>query len=45
MELPSSRTVRSKPKYLKVCGRNKTKGPKQDSQNRLWSPMHEGGEP
>jgi len=26
-------------------GSNKTKGPKQDSQNRLRSPMHEGGEP
>jgi hypothetical protein len=24
---------------------NKTKGPKQDSQNRLRSPMPEGGEP
>jgi len=23
---------------------NKSKGPKQDSQNRLWSPMPEGGE-
>jgi hypothetical protein len=38
--------VRSKqPKYnLKVFGSKKTKGPKQDSQNRLWSPMPEGGE-
>jgi len=26
-------------------GSNKTKGPKQDSQNRLRSPMPEGGEP
>jgi hypothetical protein len=42
--------VRSKqPKYrepnnLKVFGSKKTKGPIQDSQNRLWSPMPEGGE-
>jgi hypothetical protein len=26
-------------------GNNKTKGPKQDSQNQLRSPMSEGGEP
>jgi len=26
-------------------GRNKVKGPKQDCQNRLRSPMPEGGEP
>jgi hypothetical protein len=32
------------PKYLKVFGNKKTKGPKQDSQNRLRSPMPEGGE-
>ena len=23
----------------------KTKGPKQDNHNQLWTPMHEGGEP
>ena len=29
-----------------ICfGSNKTKGPKHESQNRLRSPMHEGGEP
>ena len=30
---------------LKVFGSNKTKGPKQDYQNWLRSPMSEGGEP
>ena len=33
-----------KPKILSFRS-NKTKGPKQDSQNRLMSPMPEGGEP
>jgi len=28
-----------------VFGSKKTKEPKQDSHNRLWSPMPEGGEP
>ena len=39
--------VRSKSndwKAKKSFGRNKTKGPKQDSQYRLRSPMPEGGE-
>jgi hypothetical protein len=30
---------------FKVFGSNKTKEPKQDSQNQLRSPMPEGGEP
>jgi len=30
---------------VQVFGSNKTKGPKQDSQNRLSSSMPEGGEP
>ena len=30
---------------LKVLGRKKTKGPKHDDENRLRSPMHEGGHP
>ena len=34
-----------KPKYLKVSVSNKTKGPKQNNQNPLRSPMSEGGEP
>jgi len=34
-----------KPSNLKVLGSNKAKGPKQDSQNRLRSPMPEVGEP
>jgi hypothetical protein len=29
----------------KVFGSTKTKGPKQDTPNRLWSPKYEGGEP
>jgi hypothetical protein len=33
------------PNNLKVCGSNNTKGPKRDSQNRLRSPMPDGGEP
>jgi len=33
-----------KPNNLKVFGNNKTKGSKQDSQNRLIPPMHDGGE-
>jgi len=33
-----------KPNILKF-GSNKTKGPKQDSQNPLRSPMPEGGKP
>jgi hypothetical protein len=28
-----------------VFGSNKAKGPKQDNQNQLRSPMPEGGEP
>ena len=35
----------AKPNNLKVSlGSRKTKGPKQDSQNRLRSPMPDGGE-
>jgi len=30
---------------IKNFGSNKAKGPKHDSQNRIWSPMPEGGEP
>jgi hypothetical protein len=30
---------------IKIVGSNKTKGPKQDIQNRLRLPMPEGGEP
>jgi hypothetical protein len=30
---------------FKLIGSNKTKGPKQDNQNQLRSPMSEGGEP
>ena len=33
-----------KPNNSKVLESNKTKGHKQFSQNRLRSPMHEGGE-
>jgi hypothetical protein len=33
-----------KPNNLKVFGSNKTKEPKQDSQNQLRSPVSEGGE-
>ena len=39
-----NRKIRN-PIDLKVFGSNKTKGPKQDNQNRLRSPMPEGGEP
>ena len=31
--------------FFLLFGRNKTKGSKQDNQNRLRSPMPEGGEP
>jgi hypothetical protein len=31
------------PKYLKVFVSKKTKGPKQDNQNRLMAPMSKGG--
>ena len=34
-----------KPNNIKVFGNNKTKGPKQDSQNPLRSSKLEGGEP
>jgi hypothetical protein len=34
-----------KPNNLIVFGSNKARGPKQDSQNWLWSPIPEGGEP
>ena len=34
-----------KPNDLKVFWGNKTKGPEHDSQNRLRSPMADGGEP
>jgi hypothetical protein len=34
-----------KPNNLKVFGSKKTKEPKQDRLNRLWSPKPEGGEP
>jgi hypothetical protein len=34
-----------KVKKFKVFGTIKAKGPKQDSQNKLWSPLPEGGEP
>jgi len=30
---------------IESFGSNETKGPKQYSQNQLWSPMPEGGEP
>ena len=30
---------------IKTIGNNKTKGPKQEIQNRLWSPKPEGAEP
>ena len=33
------------PYNLKIVGIKKTKGPKQDSQNLLRSPMSGGGEP
>jgi hypothetical protein len=33
------------PQNTHVLGRTTTKLPKQDRQNRLWSPMPEGGEP
>ena len=36
--------IRAKPIYLKLCWSKKTKGPKQDSQNGIRSPMSEGGE-
>ena len=29
---------------IKIVGSNKTKGPREDSHNRLRSPMSEGGE-
>jgi hypothetical protein len=29
---------------LNVCGRKKSKGLKQEIENRVWSPMSEGGE-
>jgi len=32
-------------KIIKSFGSNKTKGPKQDPQNQLKSPMSEEGEP
>jgi len=35
---------KGKPKQFKSFGRNKTKEPKQDSHNRLTSPMTEGRE-
>jgi hypothetical protein len=31
--------------YTQSFGSNKTRGPKPDSENRLKSPMPEGGEP
>jgi hypothetical protein len=34
-----------KPNNFKVLGSMKTKGPKQDSQNQVRSPMSAGGEP
>ena len=43
-QVRSNRKI-GKTNNLKVFGSNKTKGHKQDSQNRLWSPMPEGGEP
>jgi hypothetical protein len=49
LELPSSGTLkieRLESQIIKVLGANKlNKGPKHDSQNRLSSPMSEGGEP
>ena len=48
MEYPSSGDAKyrniGKPNNLKVFGSNKTKGPKQDSQNRFMLLMPEGGE-
>ena len=38
IERPESQTIKS-------FGSNKTKVPKQGNQNRLWSPMSDGGEP
>ena len=34
-----------KPNNIKIVESYKVKGPTKDSQNRLWSPMAEGGEP
>ena len=49
LEKPSSgklKTERLESQVIfKVFGSNKTKEPKQDSQNQLRSPMPEGGEP
>jgi hypothetical protein len=39
---PQSQKI-EKPNKLKVFWNKKAKGPKQDSQNQLWSPMPEGG--
>ena len=38
-----NRTIGKRKKIISF-GRNKTKGPKQDTQYRLRSPMPEGGE-
>jgi hypothetical protein len=37
--------VRLQNQIIQSFGSNKTKGPKQDSQNRQRTPMPEGGEP
>jgi hypothetical protein len=42
LEKPSSGTLKVKRLELKLFGRKKTKGPKQDSQNQLRLPMTEG---
>ena len=49
LEYPSSGTLKTKilqcQIILKIFGSKKTKEPKQNIQNRLRSPMHEGGVP
>ena len=45
VEWPSSDPLKiniGKPNNINVFGISKTKGPKQDIQNRLWSPLPEG---
>ena len=42
---PHQLHLKSKDKKDKYFGSNTAKGPKQDSQIGLWSPMGEGGEP
>ena len=44
LESPS-KSKTCKANNIKVFGNNKAKGPKQDSQSPLWSPITKGGEP